>query len=220
MRKFGKNKKGLSTLVTVILIIIVVVVIVAIASIAYIHLVWAPNVWDGLVDKDEDATQAWADFQVQLQRRYELIPNLINIARDYKEFFKDLINNTVYWNNHWLNLQTQGASETEMVEAANQIESLIGDMFVVAYQVTQAYPDDENVRDMYIQLMDEWIGSQDMIADSLEAYNEAVAEYNKIARGYWNGWIMDMKGWRDEYPVREKFEALAIAQQAPVYPPP
>lgn len=151
-----KNKKGL------IIVIAVVLVIVAIAGSVV-------SSYNGLVEERENVTTAQATVQTQLQRRADLIPNLVSTVKGYaaheEEVFTQLAN---------ARAALSGANTVdEMNEANSQLDSALSRLLVVVENYPELKADEQ-----FINLQDELAGTENRIAVARNDYNTAAQTYN------------------------------------------
>src|ERR1700749_1364762 len=123
----------------VIIIVVVIVLLVVVGAVMY----------NGLVRLNQQANEAWSDITVQLKRRYDLIPNLVNTVKGYatheKSVFEDVTNARSQA------MQAQGPAET--AKAENQFSQTLKSLFAVAENYPQLKASD-NFRDLQDQLTD------------------------------------------------------------------
>ncbi len=119
----------------------------------------------------KDVEQQQAQVEVQIQRRYDLIPNLVNSVKGYlkqeQTVFKDIADARTHY-------AQAPAGSAEKIEAANQMESALSRLLVIV----ENYPElksDETVK----SLMYELSGTENRIAVERRRYNETATEYNK-----------------------------------------
>jgi LemA protein len=144
-------------------VLIIVIVIVVIAVIAVVAM------YNGLVRLNQRVDEAWSDITVQLKRRYDLIPNLVNTVKGYASHEKTVFEDVTKARTQALN--AQGVKETAKSE--NQFQQTLKSLFAVA----ENYPDlkaSENFRDLQAQLTD----TEDKIQASRRFYNTEVKDFN------------------------------------------
>src|SRR5271170_156754 len=93
---------------------------------------WAIFAYNGFIRKVNHATEAWSDIDVQLKRRYDLIPNLVNTVKGYATHEKTVFEDVTKARAQALN--AQGVKET--AQAENQFQQTLKSLFAVA----EAYP--------------------------------------------------------------------------------
>lgn len=142
-----------------IIVIAVVVLLVLIVAAMY----------NGLVRARIRVEEAWSDITVQLKRRYDLIPNLVNTVKGYAKHEKEVFENVTKARANALN--AQGVQET--AKAENQFEQALKSLFAVA----EAYPQlraSENFQQLQAELTD----TEDKIMASRRFYNGSARDLN------------------------------------------
>ncbi|HVN67022.1 MAG TPA: LemA family protein [Candidatus Sulfotelmatobacter sp.] len=134
---------------------------------------WLAGLYNGLVGKDQLVKTNWAQIDSQLQRRYDLIPNLVETVKGYATHEKELFENVAAARSAWAGAKSQG----EKVAAANQAEGFLGRLIAVAENYPQLQAS-ANFR----ALQDELAGTENRIAVARMRYNEAVQSYNVSAK--------------------------------------
>lgn len=141
-------------------IIIGIVVVVAIYMIA---------AYNSLVRMRNEVDNSWRQIDVQLKRRHDLIPNLVEAVKGYMQFERDTLTSVVEARGRAISAPTQGAR----LEAENQITAGLGRLLAVM----ENYPrlkSDQNV----LQLQEQLTTTENQISFSRQAYNDAVMRYN------------------------------------------
>jgi LemA protein len=164
---------------------------------------WTAGIYNGLVGKDQNVKQNWAQVETQLQRRYDLIPNLVSTVKGYARHEKELFENVAAARSAWAGARSSG----EKVRAANQMEGFLGRLIAVAenYPVLRA---SENFR----ALQDELAGTENRVAVARTRYNDAVQEYNTTARSFPTVALIGLFGFDRE---KTFFESAKEAKEAP-----
>ena len=142
---------------------VVILVIVGILIIALVA------IYNGLVKLSVRVQEAWSDITVQLKRRYDLIPNLVNTVKGYATHEKDVFENVTTARANAMN--AQGVQET--AEAENQFQTALKSLFAVA----EAYPD-LKANDNYRHLQEELVDTEDKIQAARRFYNGSVRDLN------------------------------------------
>jgi len=149
-----------------------VIVVAAIVLVVILPLIGSYN---GMVNKDTAVDNSFADLDVQLQRRYDLIPNLVNAVKgtlaQEQTIFGDLAKARANY--------AGAGSDDERVDAANQLESGIGRLLVIMENYPQLRSN-ENVLDLQAQLE----GTENRIAQARRDYNGVVTDYNRSIRRF------------------------------------
>src|SRR5690348_16721072 len=118
------KKEILKSTMAPLIIILVVVAIIVIALVA---------MYNGLVRLNVQADEAWSDITVQLKRRYDLIPNLVNTVKGYATHEKSVFEDVTKARSEAM--QAQGPAET--AKAENQFASTLKSLFAVAENYPQ-----------------------------------------------------------------------------------
>ncbi len=127
--------------------------------------------------KDENVKKLAGDIDAQLQRRYDLIPNLVNSVRGYLQFEKSVLEDVTRLRSQW-----QTASDpNERVQLSNQIEQALSKI-ILTYE---AYPELKSDQ-IVVRLMDELAGTENRIAVARTYYNDGVRDFNTNLRTFPN----------------------------------
>ena len=125
--------------------------------------------YNGLVNTKVRVDEAWSDITVQLKRRIDLIPNLVETVKGYAKHEKGVFEEVTKARTAMMN--AQGVAET--AKAENMMESALKSIFAVA----EAYPD-LKANQNFLQLQSELVDTEDKIQAARRFYNGAVRELN------------------------------------------
>lgn len=125
--------------------------------------------YNGLVRTKLRVEEAWSDITVQLKRRYDLIPNLVNAVKGYAKHEKEVFENVTKARANALN--AQGVQET--AQAENMFESALKSLFAVAENYPQLRAT-ENFQQLQAELTD----TEDKIMAARRFYNGAARDFN------------------------------------------
>ena len=182
-------KKGTKIIIAVIAII---VILVALLSSAY----------NGMVSARTNAETAFANIDTQLQRRFDLVPNLVETVKGASAHEENIINSVTEARAKYVG----AGSVSEKAQAAGEFSSALSRLMVVV----ENYPE-ITATQSYIALQDELAGTENRINIARQDYNEAVREYNTKIRKFPNVIFAGMFGF-DQMAL---FEATAGAETAP-----
>ena len=127
------------------------------------------SLYNGLKESEISVDASYGQVENQMQRRSDLIPNLVNTVKGYDVHEKAIIEEVI--NARAKLVDAQGV---EQMDAANaELSGALGRLFAIA----EAYPD-LKANTQYLELMRELAGSENRIAVARRDYNEAVREYN------------------------------------------
>lgn len=132
-------------------------------------LVWLIAVYNGLITSKNRTEEAWSDIDVQLKRRYDLIPNLINTVKGYATHEKELLENVTK-----ARTAAMGAETTEDKEKA---ENMLTGTLKSLFAVSENYPD-LKANENFAKLQDELSDTENKIQASRRFYNGNVRDFN------------------------------------------
>lgn len=149
-------------------------IIIAILAVVVIIAISLGGSYNGIVAKAEEVDNKFATIDTQLQRRADLIPNLVNTVKGYAAQEKEIIASVT-------EARAKLAGATTVGEKANADEELTSALNRLLV-VVENYPELKSSQN-FIQLSDELAGTENRIATARRDYNEAVKKYNlKIKR--------------------------------------
>lgn len=125
--------------------------------------------YNGLVSLRQQTTNAWAQIDVQLRRRYDLIPNLVETVKGYMQHERETLEKVVQARQRAIDANGMRAQ----AQAENALTAALGGLFAVA----EAYPDLKANQNM-LNLQEELSSTENRIAASRQFYNDSVMEYN------------------------------------------
>jgi len=183
---------------TVVIIIIVVVVLLVLAGAV---------MYNGLVRLNQQASEAWSDITVQLKRRADLIPNLVNTVKGYASHEKGVFEDVTK-----ARAETLGAQgPKEAGKAEGDFQKTMKSLFAVA----ENYPDlkaSQNFQELQAELTD----TEDKIQASRRFYNGVVRDFNTKRKVFPTNIFASMLGFKQDKEFFEVDEASAAAIQNPV----
>jgi LemA protein len=141
---------------------------------------WAVAIYNGLVTLRNRFKNAFAQIDVQLKRRYDLIPNLVETAKGYMKHERETLEAVIKARNSALAaaqaaLANPGnpAAMQQLGQAEGALTGVLGRLFALA----EAYPDLKANQNMLL-LQEELTSTENKVAFSRQAYNDSVMEYN------------------------------------------
>lgn len=154
--------------------------------------------YNGLVKLKIRVDEAWSDITIQLKRRLDLIPNLVNSVKGYAAHESGVFEKVTEARANALN--AKGVKET--AEAENQFEGALKSLFAVA----EAYPD-LKANQNFLQLQQELVDTEDKIQAARRFYNGGVRDLNTKIQVFPNNIFAGMLGFKQ----REFFEVEDMA---------
>lgn len=161
------------------------------------------GIYNSLVGLDQNVKQNWAQVENQLQRRYDLIPNLVETVKGYAKHEKEVFENVTRARSAW----AQAKTPSDKVAAANQVEGALARLMVVV----ENYPQLQAAVN-FRALQDELAGTENRLAVARMRYNEAVQVYNTTARRVPTVFFVRLFGFD---PEKIFFKAEEPAKEAP-----
>lgn len=155
----------MSLLFDVLIAIIVLLVLVVLAIIA---------IYNGLISKRNRVQDAWAQIDVQLKRRYDLIPNLIETVKGYMKYEKSTLTQITA-----LRSSIMTGSAQDRANANNQLTQTLKSLFAVV----ENYPD-LKANQSYLNLQQQLMDTEDKIAFVRTSYNDYVLDFNNAIQQF------------------------------------
>jgi LemA protein len=175
---------------------IIIIVIIVLAVITFVVL------YNGLVQLRNRIDNAWSQISVQLQRRHDLIPNLVETVKGYAAHERQTLEAVVQARNNAV--QAQGPAE--QAQAENVLTGALRQLFAVA----EAYPD-LKANQNFLYLQEELTSSEDRVAYARQFYNDSVLKYNNKRQSLPSNLIAGMFN----FQPREYFEGEDAAREVP-----
>jgi LemA protein len=165
---------------------------------------WLILTYNKLVRQRNQVDASWAQIDVQLKRRYDLIPNLVETVKGYAAHEKTTLDAVVQARN--TAVATAGAEPSARADAENMVSQTLGRLFALA----EAYPN-LKANENFQALQSELANTEDKISYSRQFYNSAVQTYNNAAQTIPTNIIAGMMGFK----TRSFFE-VAEGERGPV----
>lgn len=179
------------------------VVIIAVVAVALLIIFGIIGSYNGLVEEQQEVEASWSSVSIQLQRRADLIPNLVNTVKGYTDYEQNTLTAVTEARNAF-----QGAdSVNEQIEASNRLSGAL-DIWVNA--VTEAYPE-LKANTQFTALTDELSGTENRIATARKDYNEDAREFNSEIKKFPRSILAGIFG----FEAYDYFEAQSGAENAP-----
>ena len=179
------------------------IAIIVVLVLAVVVIGWGVAANNRLVVFNESINGAWAQVETVLQRRYDLIPNLVNTVKGYAKHESGVLEEVTRLRSQWGEAKTPD----NKIAAANQLESALSRLMVVI----EKYPD-LKANQNFLALQDEIAGTENRIAVERRRYNETVQQYNIAIAQFPASIVAGLHGFqrRDVY-----FKSDEAAKQAP-----
>ena len=175
---------------------------IVIAVIVVLIILFLVLAYNGLVRSRNRIDNAWSQIDVQLKRRYDLIPNLVETVKGYAAHEKSTFEAVTAARANALNAQQTGSPQ-QQAAAENALSGTLKSLFAVA----EAYPD-LKANQNFLNLQEELTSTEDRIAYARQFYNDSVLGYNNNIQTFPRSVIAGMFN----FEKREYFEGEPEAQ--------
>lgn len=163
-------------------------IVIVVLTVLILYLI---SLYNRLITVRNTARNAFAQIDVQLTRRHDLIPNLVEVAKGYLQHERSTLEAVIQARNTAVSgLKTAAADPTNaaaigaLAGAENQLSSALGRLFALA----EAYPDLKANQTM-MQLAEELTTTENKVAFARQAYNDGVMSYNNACEVFPNNFV-------------------------------
>ena len=177
-------------------ILLIVIIIVVIFALMY----W--GVFNKIIRMENRIDNSWAQIDVQLRRRAELIPNLMETVKGYMKHEKEVLENVTKARTSLMNAETPQKN----IDADNMLTGALKTLFAVA----ENYPD-LKANQNFIQLQDELTNTENKIAYSRQHFNDSVLSFNNTIETFPGLWFARRMGKK----TREMLQIPEAAREVP-----
>jgi LemA protein len=179
----------------------IIVVCLVVAALVILSLI---GIYNGLVNRKIETENAWSQIDVQLKRRYDLIPNLVETVKGYASHEKETLEKVIQARNMAMNARGVG----EQAQAENVLSGTLKSLFAVA----ESYPD-LKANQNFLGLQEELKSTENRIGFARQHYNDVVGQYNSALRRFPSNIIAGTFGFREvEFFKLDAAEAAAVRQ--------
>jgi LemA protein len=149
------------------------VLFIIVVALAGALVLWVIGAYNALIGLKNQVTNAWKQIDVQLKRRRDLIPNLVESVRGAMTFERDTLEAVISARNKAIQVATAGASVAQTAQAEGQLGAALGRLLAVV----EAYPDLKATSNIG-QLQEELTSTENRIAFARQLYNDTATQYN------------------------------------------
>ncbi|MBI4665840.1 MAG: LemA family protein [Nitrospinae bacterium] len=171
-------------------------------GIAVLLALWVIGIYNGLVRLRAQVKNAWSQIDVQLKRRYDLIPNLVEVVKDYMSYEQETLTRVVQ-------ARAEAMKATAMADKA-QKEGMLTEALKSLFALSENYPDlkaNQNV----MALQEELASTENKISFSRQFYNDSVMELNVKCETFPSNIVANSFGFK-----QEEFFKVAEEEAKPV----
>jgi len=137
-----------------------------------IFIIWFFSTWNRLVRLEENANKSWADIDVLLKQRYDMIPNLVNIVKSYAEHEREIFEQFAQ-----ARQTAAGALAQGDVKGVGAAEGILAGMLPRINMVAEQYPD-LKADTSFVNLQNQLVALENQLADRREFYNASSTNFN------------------------------------------
>lgn len=176
----------------------IILAIIAVVAIALVVM------YNSLIKSRNQVDEGWSDIDVQLKRRYDLIPNLIETVKGYATHEKELFEKVTQARSQAMQAESSGDTK-QLAQAENMLSSTLKSLFAVS----ENYPD-LKANENFAKLQDELADTENKIQASRRFYNGTVRDFNTKIQIFPTNVFAGMLG----FTAREFFEIEEAAERA------
>ncbi|MBX3363473.1 MAG: LemA family protein [Phycisphaeraceae bacterium] len=155
------------------------IVVLILAAVFVLMLLWFIGMYNTLVRRRVDADNAWSQIDVQLKRRYDLIPNLVETVKGYATHERETLDAVISARQHAVNITSDAAHAAMKAQAEGALSGALSRLLAVA----EAYPNlkaDANFR----QLQEELTSTENKIGFARQHFNDTVGRYEETRQTF------------------------------------
>ncbi len=172
---------------------------IIVAVILIILIAYPVSIYNKLVSLRNRFKNAFAQIDVQLKRRYDLIPNLVNVAKQYMSHERETLEAVIQARNQAVNTEKQAADQPGDPEAMQKLmgaEKNLGGALGKLFALSENYPDLKANQNM-MQLTEELSSTENKIAFARQSFNDSVMNYNTGREKFPNVIFANMFGFNE-----------------------
>lgn len=169
-----------------------------------VSLFWAVSIYNTLIRKKVSCENAWSQIDVQLKRRHDLIPNLVETVKGYSKHEQETLERVIQARNSAMTA-SQSGDVGAVAASENQLSGALRQLFALS----EAYPD-LKANENFLKLQEELTSTENRIGFARQHYNDSVSEYNTSIQQVPNNFIAGF----GDFPKREFFELEAAEAEA------
>ena len=175
---------------------LVLIVLLVIGGLALLVIGWLVLTYNGLVRLRNGVRNAWAQIDVQLRRRYDLIPNLVETVKGYAAHEKETFENVVK--------ARQAGIDASNIKEQGQAENMITGALRQLFALSEAYPD-LKANQNFLALQEELASTENKIGFARQYYNDSVQTFNTRQQIFPANMVAKMMGFepRDFFELEE-----------------
>lgn len=174
--------------------------IIAMIVILVVFVVAIIGMYNGLVSLRQETSNAWSQIDVQLKRRYDLIPNLVETVKGYMKYEQETLDKVISARNRALS----ATSVQDKAAAESQVTSALGGIFALS----ESYPELKANENM-LSLQEELKSTENKVSFARQYYNDVVTKFNTKLETFPSSLIAGMFGFKG----KELFEVSNVVER-------
>ncbi|MBL9089705.1 MAG: LemA family protein [Planctomycetaceae bacterium] len=175
------------------------IALLAVAGVAVLFLLYFISAYNGLVTLRNRYKNAFAQIDVQLKRRYDLIPNLVETAKGYMKHERETLEAVIAARNQAVTAGQRAAAnpgDPSAMQALSGADAQLTGTLSRLFALAESYPDLKANQNM-LQIQEELTSTENKVAFSRQAYNDAVMQYNTARESFPTVIIAGMAGFTE-----------------------
>lgn len=179
------------------------------AVVALIVLIWFISTWNRLVRSEENVNKSWADIDVLLKQRYDMIPNLVNIVKGYADHEREIFEQFAV-----ARQAAAGALSSGDVKAVGAAEGTLAGLMPRINMVAEQYPE-LKADTSFVNLQNKFVALENSVSDRREFYNSSATNFNTLIQMIPTSIVAGMKGCvrKDLFEVTDPVQREAVQIQ-------
>lgn len=181
--------------------LVFIIITLVFLALALVLVMWGIGLYNGLVRSRNEVDNAWAQIDVQLKRRHDLIPNFVETVKGYAKHESETFEKVIKARNMAMNAQ----GVADRAEAENQLTGALKTLF----SVSEAYPD-LKANQNFIMLQEELASTENKISFARQFFNDRAMAYNTSIQSF----PANLFAGQFNFTAREYFEVKDEAERA------
>ncbi|HEX9614109.1 MAG TPA: LemA family protein [Bacteroidota bacterium] len=188
------------------------VVLIAVLFVGSIFLVWGVSTYNRIVTLNEQVKSGWSQVESQYQRRYDLIPNLVETVKGFAKQEKEVLENVTNARSRvgQLSVTPQVLNDPQAFAQFRQAQDGLSSALSRLLVVTENYPTLKS-NENFLQLQSQLEGTENRITVARNRFNENVQAFNTSIKTFPGSFVAGFGGFQEA----QYFESVAGAEQAP-----
>ena len=181
--------------------IALIIIAVLVGLFAVLAVIWWFKTYNRLVTAAQRVKNQWAQIDVQLKKRYDLIPNLVETVKGYAKHEKETLENVIMWRSR----ATSATTTDEAIEANNQLNQALGRLLVSI----EKYPE-LKANANFLTLQSDLKVIEDKIAYARQFFNDTVQKNNELIQKFPSSIVANRH--KDKFKLEKYFEVSDIVR--------